>query len=83
MVPQRLKQMVTDGLSLDVTYNQHPLPRKEWCVWGIVYRKEPSIVLEIIQVVAKVVSAIMTTGQFILRLVEHFEHKKSNRPNQG
>ena len=44
---------------------------------------DPSIVLEIIQVVARVVSAIMTTGMFILRLVERIEHKKSNRPDQG
>ena len=50
---------------------------------GIVYRKEPSIVLEIIQVVARVVSAIMTTGMFILRLIEYYQHKKSNRPSQG
>jgi hypothetical protein len=49
---------------------------------GIVYRKEPIIMLEVIQVIARVVTAIMATGQFVLRLLE-YKHKKSNRSAQG
>ena len=49
---------------------------------GIVYRKEPIFVLEVIQVIARVVTAIMATGQFVLRLLERFEHKKSSRSDQ-
>ncbi len=39
--------------------------------------------LQIIQVVAQVVLAVMSTGQFVLKLVEYLEHKKSNRSAQG
>ena len=39
--------------------------------------------LEVIQFIARVVGAISSTGLFVLRLLEHFEHKKSNRPDQG
>ena len=49
---------------------------------GIVHQKEPSIVLQIIQVTAQVIVAVMAIAQFVLRLVEYREHKKSNRPSQ-
>lgn len=39
--------------------------------------------LQVIQVTTQVVVAVMATAQFVLKLVEHFEHKKSNRPDQG
>lgn len=39
--------------------------------------------LEVIQLIARVVGAISSTGLFVLRLVEYFEHKKSNRSDQG
>lgn len=38
--------------------------------------------LQVIQVAAQVVVAIMATAQFVLKLVERYEHKKSNRPRQ-
>jgi len=50
---------------------------------GIVHRKEPSIMLQMIQVAAQVVVAVIAIAQFVLKLVERYEHKKSNRPNQG
>ena len=49
---------------------------------GIVHRKEPSIVLQVIQVTAQVIIVAMAVSQFVLRLVERHEHKKSNRPRQ-
>ena len=36
--------------------------------------------LEVIQLIARVVGAISSAGLFVLRLIEYFEHKKSNRP---
>ncbi len=39
--------------------------------------------LQIIQVIARVVGAISSTGLFLLRLIERKEHKKSNHPDQG
>ena len=75
--------MVTDGLSLDVTVNLAHFPfMKGGMFMGIVHRKEPSIMLQVIQVTAQVVVAIMATAQFVLKLVEYREHKKSNRPGQ-
>ena len=50
---------------------------------GIVYRKDLSIVLQVIQVTAQVLLAISSIAQLVLRLVEYREHKKSNRPDQG
>ena len=35
--------------------------------------------LEVVQLIARVVGAISSTGLFVLRLLEYFEHKKSNR----
>ena len=35
--------------------------------------------LEVVQLIARVVGAISSTGLFVLRLLERFEHKKSNR----
>lgn len=49
---------------------------------GEVHRKELSNMLQIVQVSAQVMVAAMAIGQFVLKLVEHFEHKKSNRPDQ-
>lgn len=50
---------------------------------GIVYRKDPSIMLQIIQVTAQVTLAITAIGQLVIKLVEYFEHKKSSRSDQG
>ncbi len=38
--------------------------------------------LEIIQVIAKVMGAISSTGPFALRLVEYFKHKKTTGPTK-
>ena len=51
---------------------------------GIVFDERiRCFMLEIIEVIAKVVGAIMSTGCFVLRLLEYLKHKKSNRPDQG
>ena len=38
--------------------------------------------LEIIEVIARVVGATASTGLFVIRLLEYLKHKKSNRPDQ-
>lgn len=37
---------------------------------------------EIIQISSQVIIAISAEGQLVLKLIEYFEHKKSNRPSQ-
>ena len=75
--------MVTDGLPLDVTVVCTHFPERGY-VYGDSFSKGgPSIMLQIIQVVAQVVLAVMSTGQFVLKLVEYLEQKKSNRSAQG
>ena len=39
--------------------------------------------LQVIQVTVQVIVAVMAIAQFVLRLVERYEHKKSNRADQG
>ena len=38
---------------------------------------------EIIQVLTQITVAVSAAGQLVLKLIEFFEHKKSNRPHQG
>ena len=47
---------------------------------GIVYRKEPSSMQEIIQISSQVIIAISAVVQMVLKLLEYCEHRKSNRP---
>ena len=50
---------------------------------GIVYRKEPSSMQEIIQISSQVIIAISAVVQMVMKLLEYCEHRKSNRPSQG
>ena len=82
MVPQGLKRMVTDGLPLDVTVVCTHFPERGY-VYGDSFSKGgPSIMPEIIQVLTQITVAISAAGQLVLKLIEFFEHKKSNRPVQ-
>ena len=38
---------------------------------------------EIVQVLTQITVAISAAGQLVLKLIEFFEHKKSNRSAQG
>ena len=83
MVPQGLKRMVTDGLPLDVTVVCTHFPERGY-VYGDSFSKGgPSIMSEIVQVLTQITVAISAAGQLVLKLIEFFEHKKSNRPDQG
>ena len=78
-----LKRMVTDGLPLDVTVVCTPFPERGY-VYGDSFSKGgPSIMPEIIQILTQITVAISAAGQLVLKLIEFFEHKKSNRPDQG
>ena len=83
MVPLRLKRMVTDGFSLDITVNTAHISLKGGMLMEIVLSKGAKYLLQIIQATAQVVVAVMAIAQFVLKLIEYFKHKKSNRPDQG
>ena len=60
-----------------------PTSLKGGMCMGIVYRKEPSNMQEIIQISSQVIIAISAAVQMVVKLIEFFEHKKSNPSAQG